>query len=358
MHKHISIFISDWRSNPYKALLSKHLYKYGILVEELRWSTLFIHKVLARKGVRVLHFHTLHPFLLGKSEVTRLAKLIFFIAQITFLKLFKIKAVWTVHELKDKLGDNTNNISPLQAKALGFFIDGFIVHCESTRDSVVQFFALHDKEQKVHVIPHGNYIDIYRNEISSEEARAKLYLPKRDFVFLLIGGIYRYKGVLEAINAFKAIQENDSYLVIAGKLCEANLEEDIALAIGDSKNILFVPEAIEDDDMQVYINAANCVLLPYGVFTTSGVALLAMSFGKACIAPSVGFFKDTLQGAGALLYDTGDQAGLSKSMSFATNHPTQVDQIGHQNFDLAQRWSWAYVAEKTYKAYGYKPVSP
>lgn len=339
-------------------MLSKHLYSHGIIVEELEWSTFFVHKVLAYDHVRILHFHTLHPFLLGKSEATRLIKLIFFVAQITFLKLFNIKAIWTVHELQDKLGDHSNNISPRQAKLLGFFMDGFIVHCESTKESVVQFFVLQGKERKVHVIPHGNYIDIYENEISSEAARAKLRLPERKFVFLLIGGIYRYKGVLEAISAFKAISEGDAYLVIAGKLCEADLGEDIAIAIGDRKNILFVPETIEDDDMQIYINAADCVLLPYGVFTTSGVALLAMSFGKACIAPSVGFFKDTLQGAGSLLYDRSDQAKLSKAMTFAKNHPAQVEQAGDRNFELAQRWSWDYVAKETYKAYGYRESSP
>lgn len=357
MQKHTSIFISDWGGNPYKTLLSKHLYSYGILVEELKWSTLFVHRILAYKHVRILHFHTLHPFLLGKSKVARLAKLIFFAAQITLLKLFNIRAIWTVHELKDKLGDNTDNISSLQARVLGVFMDGFIVHCESTKDSVVELFALQGKEYKVHVIPHGNYIDIYKNEISSADARTKLRLSEHEFVFLLIGGIYRYKGVLEAIKAFKTIETSNMHLVIAGKLCETGLEEDITTAIKDSQNILFAPTKVEDDDMQVYINAADCVLLPYGVFTTSGIALLAMSFGKACIAPSIGFFKDVLQGAGPLLYDANDQVGLFSAMSFAKNHPTKVDQIGHQNFILAQSWSWDYVAERTYRAYGYRNTS-
>lgn len=352
MHPYTSIFISDWKGNPYKPLLSKYLEKYGITVEEMRWSTFFVHKILKRKNVRILHFHTLHPFLLGKSEATRLAKLIFFIAQITLLKLFNIKSIWTVHELEDKLGDHTNNISPLQAKWLGVFMDGFIVHCKSTQDSVVQLFALEGKEQKVHIIPHGNYIDTYKNNISSEDAREKLHLSDGEFIFLLIGGIYRYKGVLEAINAFKTLQSGDSSLIVAGRLYEADLEADILCAIGESKNILFVPERIEDNDMQVYMNAADCVLLPYGVFTTSGIALLAMSFGKACIAPDVGFFTDTLQGADALLYDVDDSQGLSQSMNFAKNHAAHVEKIGRQNLKLAQVWNWAYVAEKTYDAYG------
>ena len=67
-------------------------------------------------------------------------------------------------------------------------------------------------------------------------------------------------------------------------------------------NILLVAARIADPEIQIYMNACDCVIMPYKTFTTSGVAVLAMSFGRVCIAPNVGFFADILDSENAYLY--------------------------------------------------------
>ena len=346
------VFLSDWIANPYKDLLSKHLSARGAEVSEHLWSTFFLSKVFSKGRCDILHFHTIHPFLLGKNSLTRVVKLLIFISQITILRLLGTKSVWTVHEWSDKLAGGKNDISLSSAIVAVNLFSTVIVHCETTKQEMEQL--LHLSPEKVVVIPHGNYIQYYKNEITVNEARSKLNLPEENLVFVLFGNIYRYKGVLEAIEAFKQFNCPQSSLIIAGKLGEAALKQDIDRAIGTNENITLIADRIADDDVQVYLNAADCILLPYNVYTTSGVAILGMSFAKVCIAPRIGFFQDVIDASGGFLYDLPHEKGLESAMRQTWEKRSELPAMGRHNFERMTRWSWDCVAELTIAAYGYK----
>ena len=74
------------------------------------------------------------------------------------------------------------------------------------------------------------------------------------------------------------MNSNKAVLIIAGKISESGLEEEIKMAIGANQNIILIAERIGDSEVQIYLNAADCILLPYTVYTTSGVAILGMSW--------------------------------------------------------------------------------
>ena len=345
------VFLSDWIANPYKDLLCKHLLARGAEVSEHLWSTFFFSKVLSKGKCDILHFHTIHPFLLGKNSLTRTVKLLIFISQVILLRLLGTKSVWTVHEWSDKLAGGKNDISIKAATIAVHLFSTVIVHCETTKQEMEQL--LHLPSEKVVVIPHGNYIQYYENKITDNEARSKLNLPNENLVFVLFGNIYRYKGVLEAIEAFKRFNCSQSSLIIAGKLGEAALKQDIDRAIGTNQNITLIADRIADDDVQVYLNAADCILLPYTVYTTSGVAILGMSFSKVCIAPRIGFFQDVIDASGGFLYDLPHEKGLESAMHQAWNKRSELPVMGQRNFERMTRWNWDYVAELTIAAYGY-----
>ena len=344
------VFLSDWIANPYKDLLSKHLSARGAEVSEHLWSTFFILKVLRKGRCDVLHFHTIHPFLLSKNSITRIIKLLIFISQIVLLRVLGTKSVWTVHEWSDKLAGGKNDISLSSAIVAVNLLSTVIVHCQTTKQEMEQLLHLNPK--KVVVISHGNYIQYYDNKTTANEARSKLNLPNENLVFVLFGNIYRYKGVLEAIEAFKQFDCPQSSLIIAGKLGEAALKQDIDRAIGTNENITLIADRIADDDVQVYLNAADCILLPYNVYTTSGVAILGMSFAKACIAPRIGFFQDVIDASGGFLYDLPHETGLESAMYQAWEKRSELPAMGRHNFERVTRWSWDYVAELTMEAYG------
>jgi len=344
------VFITSWLDNPYKELLIKHLSYKGVKVEVKLWSIIFIPQVVRLGKPDILHLHTLTLFLPGRNKINRLIKLLIFISQIFILKLIGIQTVWTVHEWHDKVENGKHNISPWRARIIGKFLRAIITHCDTTKQEITQAFNL-ENEDKVFMVPHGNYIGYYKNEISRLEARKFLGIPEGNFIFLLLGNIYRYKGALETIDAFQHLQQKGISLVIAGRTDEEQLQEMIIDKIRDYPNILFAPRRVPEDEIQIYMNACDCVVLPYKVFTTSGVALLAMSFGRACIAPNVGFFSDVLDESRAILYDSTYEEGLLDAMKCAIEKKKDILEMGKYNLKLAEQWNWNYVADETLKIY-------
>ena len=354
MEKLRVIFLSSWLGSPYKTLLSDHLGYKGVHVEEYQQPRTFLPIIFKRGKVDILHLHsTLQNLLIkGNSIIPQWFRLIQFITQLFLLRLMGIKTIWTVHEWADKHYRSDRDIPESYYAIIGKFLHAIITHCESTKHEVSKAFKL-EGENKVLVIPHGNFIDLYENKISQIEARKHLNIPEENLVFLCFGGIYTYKGVLEAIDAFKCLPKGKVSFVIAGKIAkgEPELKDLILEKIKGYNNILFVPEEIPDDEVQIYMNACDCVMTPYQTFTTSGVTLLAMSFGRACIAPKAGFFQDVLDESGAFLYDASDQNGLLQAMKSAIEKQDELLTMGEHNLEIAQQWSWDYIAEETLNIY-------
>lgn len=348
------VFLSDWFGSPYKQLLADHLEPQEVYVEEYQQHRTFLPQVIEKGIPKILHLHsTLHNYLWEKtSSPLRWIRLCQFIAQIILLRLLGTKTVWTVHEWADKHNRGNRDIPSSYYALMGKFLHAIITHCDSVKREIVEAFHL-QKNNKVFVVPHGNYIDVYENQVSQQEARDRLNIPAEDLVFLFFGNIYKYKGILEAIDAFKCLESDRLSFIIAGRLPQGQpeLEEQILDKIEDQKNIIFVPKKIPDQDVQLYMNACDCVLTPYQTFTTSGVTLLSMSFGRACIAPSVGFFKDVLDESGSFLYDLNHEEGLLKAMQSAIAKREELPAMGKHNLQLAQQCNWDYVAAETLNIY-------
>lgn len=350
------VFLSDWLKNPYKDLLASGMRAHDATVTEYEWATFFLLLVFRAGKPSVLHLHTLHPFLRGRSSASRFIKLCIFASQICVLRLLGIKTAWTVHEWTDKIGTGSDEIPAYSCALIGKCLSAFIVHCQSTGTQIEAAFRVGGK-RKVHVVPHGNYIGCYPNEMSRSQAQEEIGLTKSNVTFLLFGDLYRYKGVLESIDAFKAIDPQASIsLIIAGKPRQDSLEREILEKIRGHDNIIFAPERVADNAVQTYMKAADCVLVPYTVFTTSGVAILAMSFGRVCIAPDVGFFNDMLNAAGAFLYDSSAEDGkginsLANAMREAIEAQAQLSKMGDYNLSLAKAWNWKSIGKLTLAAY-------
>lgn len=346
----VVFFGTNFFGNPYKDLLIKHLNYLGVQGKEDRCHALFIQKVIGEGKPDILHLDTVHYFLLGNNKIHRWLKFLFFIIQILILKLIGIRVVWTVHEWSDRFEDGKQEILPIWAATLGRIFDAVITHCETTKNEITKAFRLENKN-KIFVVYHGNYIDSYENKISQLEARKALGIPNENLVFLVFGTIHRTKGFLEAIDAFKRLQEESISLLIVGYPAEEQIEEMIVEKIKDYKNILFVPKRVQDDEIQIYMNACDCVVFPYKVFTTSGVAILAISFGKACIAPEGGYFSDVLDETGTFFHNSTKEDSLMSAMKCAVENKNNLGKMGQHNLKLAEQWNWDYVAKETFNIY-------
>jgi len=345
-------FLSRLGNNILTDLFVKHLQDRGIQVnlEESNFHFIFIPKIFGKEKPDIIHLHTLHYFFLGKNFIHRWIKFLIFTSQILILKSMGIKVVWTVHEWTDRFSGGKQDILPKWSILLGKIFDAIITHCDTTQNQIIKAFQLEDK-QKVFVVYLGNYIGAYKNKINRGTARETLEIPSEATVWLLFGNVHRTKGFVTAIDAFKQLQEKDIFLIVAGYPAEPGIEDLIRDKIKNNPNILFFPKRVPNDEIQLYMNASDCMISPYQVFTTSGATLLAMSFGKACIAPNQGFFRDILDEAGSFLYDAAAEDGLFSAIKQATEKREHLSAMGQHNFQLAKQWSWDYVADETIKIY-------
>ncbi|MEE8113808.1 MAG: glycosyltransferase, partial [Nitrososphaerales archaeon] len=87
---------------------------------------------------------------------------------------------------------------------------------------------------------------------------------------------------------------------------------------------------------------------------TSGVLLLALSFGKIVIAPEkVSIAEVVKDGVSALIYDPSDPDALCASLERATNlSVAERQRISEASYTTALSYDWQHVSEVMYRAIG------
>jgi len=339
------IFIPDYRKgNPYQELLANSLSKFGVKVNFGNIFPIFSMLRNAKKYWKpdILHIHWQHPFLLSSNKWKTILKSTSFICKLILLKLLGIKIVWTVHNIVNH-ERRFSSIELFFSKILARLCDKLIVHCPSAKEEVMKVYGIGNSS--IAVIPHGKYN--YENRMSREQARKMLQLDSSDFVFLYFGQIRPYKGVYELIDAFKMLGNAKAQLLIVGN----PYDKDIVIKNrSENKNIKTILKFVPNEEIQIYMNAADIVVIPYKEILTSGAVILAMSFGKPVIAPKMGCISDILNEKGGFLYQGED--GLLEAMKTALNTSEEkLNKMGKYNFKLAERLNWNSIAENTYEIY-------
>jgi glycosyltransferase involved in cell wall biosynthesis len=308
--------VSRWKFNPYETLLVDALQRAGV--------------ELVDRDPEVLHLQNVHA---AASSVLR------YLWMVVRARLAGVKIVWTVHDLRRH--DNPRPLRDAVITAVTLRLaHELIVHCDEGRGELRQF------AQKAITIPHGRYTDHYENRVTRAEARRTLGVPDDAFVFLLFGWIRRYKGVEQLLDAFERLGGN-AHLVIAGSVPDASLLNELERRTGGNARITFTPGAVPDERVQLYLNACDVVVLPYQHSFTSGAAVLAMSFGKPCVAVRRGCIGGMLDEGGAFLYE-GD--ALPDAMQRAMS-AQDLAAMGAYNHARVTQWDWDRVARETVDLY-------
>lgn len=229
----------------------------------------------------------------------------------------KAKIILEFHEVVDPLEESILPIrvySRIMGRLLVRRAALYVTHSESDKKLVVSKYSI--PEDEVHVIPHGLY-DQYR-QVPQAEARQKLGLDG-EYVILTFGLIRPYKGIPNLIKAFGDLPSDvagKSRLLIAGEIWEDR--EAVTQAISDSQykdRITLVDNYIPDDAIPLYFNAADVVALPYLRASQSGVAHIAMAFGKPIVVSKVGGLEESMADyAGTFFIPPGDTAAIRDAL--------------------------------------------
>ena len=341
------LFLPEWRKgNPYQNTLANSLSKENVEVK-FASAVRILSLLKPEQKPAILHLHWQHPFLLARNRIKTILKSTLFVCRLIILKMSGIKIVWTVHNLYNH-EERFKAIELFFSRILARVCDKLIVHTNSAKQKVKEAFKI-KKGSLIKIIPHGNYIAIYENAVNKEQARNQLQLDTKDMVFLCFGVIRMYKGVPELIEAYKRLNVPQAKLLIVGKPNNNEIADKIREKCDMDKNIRLFFEFIPDDEVQVYMNASDVVVLPYRNILTSGAALLAMSFGKPVIAPAIGAIQDILDEKGSFIFDPSESDGLVKSMQSALS--IDLIKMGKHNFRLAQKLHWSDIGKQTYHVY-------
>ena len=337
-------------SNPYQDLLIESLKNLGVEVLPFKPKRLYLFlPSINIKQIDIIHFHWLHPFFSDKLSITAFFKVITFFVQLIILKIFGKKIVWTAHNIKDH-EDRHPVLDRLSTKFITYISDAIITHCEKAKELLIEKFYIKNNA-KIEVIPHGNFIDYYKNETVKKQARILLGIPESKTVFLFLGQIRPYKGVLELIKAHSHAADENSYLLIAGTPINKKFENLIYDKIGSKKQFDFRPGFVPEDEIQLYVNCCDAVVFPYHDILTSGAIILAMSFGRACIAPTIGCMPETVDQSGAFLYDPNARYGLRTAIQKAIQNKSELQKMGTYNQQIAKQWNWCHIGMMTAKVY-------
>ena len=344
--------LPDWSgNNPYQSELAVALEKQGVTVVMSngigRLPILGAIRIHGKPNV--LHLHWTHPFLLGNDCVISIFMSTCFVVELLIVKLLGIKVIWTVHNLLEH-EKRVPQVEIFFNRILVRLYDQLIVHCSFAREAVIQSYHLPDRyKDKICVIPHGNYIDSYENQVTREKARAKLGLGDGDLVFLYFGMIRAYKGVLRLINAFRKLHSRQVRLLIVGNPANETFRKELMECCKSDSRIRAFLQFVPAKDIQLYMNACDVVVLPFHDILTSGSALLAMSFGKPVIAPRLGCIPEVLDSEGAFLYNYKEREGLLKAIQEAS--VANLGAMGKHNYDKTKRFDWNVIAQKTHELY-------
>jgi len=321
-------------TNPYCELLDEHVEKLGVEVIEgrsgLRWLLAF------RRRVDVLHFHWPEWHFRRRS----VASAIGFGARLLAARLLGYRIVWTVHNV---LPHEDAGWSDRFVRAVLARLGTVVVHCRAARG------ALGRAGRRAFVVPHGSYVGRYPNGIGCRAARARLRLEPEARVLLAFGQVRAYKGLGELMQAFAGLPAPLARLVVAGELRPgARLP-----AVADPRIRLFLGR-VPDAEVQVFLNAADLVVLPYRRVLTSGAAMLAFSFGRGIVAPRLGCLAELERSGAALLYDPEDPGALATALARALALDPAA--LGERARRLVRGLSWDTIARRHLAAYGLVPA--
>lgn len=318
-------------------------------------SATYVLRLLARllqrrtQGYRILHVHWLHT--LTVPDFVPFAKHIAFLQTSLFLswaRLLGYRLVWTAHNVLPHATITSNDLAI--RRKLSRSAAAIIVHSTST----IAALASHGLNTKVcQLIPHGSYIGVYPNTLILQQARKKLRLPRTAKVITFFGAIHSYKNVPELVSAFLVVarKNSDVYLLIAGRCKDENLLLAVATAqeaVGD--RIRLYDAFIPDDDIQLYLNAADVCAFPFTEITTSGSVLLAASFGKPIVAPYIGALQDMPKSIGKL-YNPTTKTALSSALTNVLSHDKERLAMAEASLQYAQSLDWYTIASQTVGVY-------
>jgi D-inositol-3-phosphate glycosyltransferase len=334
----------NFRGNQYEnANFAKKLWKLAIYYARLM-------RYAARPTPRILH-------ILWNNKIELFDRTIL----MAYYKLCGKQIAFTAHNVNQDRRDGKD--SPLNRITLRIqyrLCDHIFVHTKKMKDELCQDFGVAGKA--VTVIRHPINDAFPDTDLTPSQAKRQLGLQENEKAILFFGRIRPYKGIEHLLAAFHLLADrhSDYRLIIAGEPKKGSeeyrsqIEQAVKTEFAPDQIILKI-QFIPDAEMEVYLKAADVLVLPYKEIFQSGVLFLAYSFGLPVVATDVGSFREEIvEGQTGFLCQPGDPAELAKAIEtyFASDVYRNLKVRRQEIKDYADaNHSWNAVADLTRNAY-------
>jgi beta-1,4-mannosyltransferase len=320
--------------NDYTACFHAALRRSGLEVRKAKWSGRWLYRNVRSGDVISLDWPSLlfyHP----ESRLKTWVSLLRFLVLMLALRLRGAKIIWTAHNLYPHDGGRQALAQRVGRYIVVKLASGVGVHGQSSAAVVQHEFGI--PSSKFVLLEHGNWVGFYANTVTRQVARTRLNIPQDAYVFLFIGLCKPYKNLEYLVRSHQAMQD-DSLLWIVGQFQSQAYYRQVTQAslsaVGERTTIR--DEFVASDELQLYLNACDAVVLPYRDILTSGAAMLALSFGRPVVAPRLGTLEELVTDDCGVLYDPGTDGALQAAMCAARGRRFYTQRI----IDRVLQFSW------------------
>ncbi|HXR96455.1 MAG TPA: glycosyltransferase family 4 protein [Terriglobales bacterium] len=198
------------------------------------------------------------------------------------------------------------------------------------------------------VIAHGNQDWIAVQAGPDPGLDRRFALPPQRPLALLFGTLTAYKGVDVLIEALAQVPAAKRPLALIAGMPSANVKP--AAWRARARRLELDPWLRWDEryvptpETAWYFRRADFIVLPYRAASQSGVAHLALTFGKPLIVTATGGLPELIDGNG-LVVEPGDAAGLAEAMERLATDVRLRRKLGRRSIEIAaERHDWDVIA--------------
>lgn len=309
------LFFPDYRGSlPYQDLLARALAEVSGGRVAARAGSITDALEAPADGPVVFHLHWEDAVCAGAAdEAAAAARIDGFLAELAGFTASGGVVVWTMHNAAPH-----DDPWPAQSARLraGIAAMATLVHVHGAIAAGIAA-RLGIAPGRLLVVPTPDLSAGYPDDITDPAARRYFDLAAEATVFAFIGAMRGYKGVDLLLRAFAAVHAADpgAQLVLGGRQPGATEGRYFRPAPG----VRLIPRFVDDAVVQYVLRAADFVVLPYRrVPTSSGVASLALGFGRPLIVPDLPALHETVRpGREALFFRPDDDADLARVLRVA-----------------------------------------
>lgn len=308
-------FAPHFVGNPYQEILYSSMSSEGFAVRGGRTYEKGIEQLDVNVPFpKVLHLHWLNMVLHNASTEEECKRRVDDFARVLDAQLARgIRLVWTMHNVLPHESRFTSQEIALRKVVIE---RSEMVHVMSPDSIALSKDLFELPEEKVVRVEHPGYSGFYPMWQDRNSARTLLGISPYERMFLVLGAIKPYKGLLDLATFFDGLTRQHPRkfsLVIAGQPSQ-NQETDALLKLAAAHpSIHVIGEQLSSERVGLLYSAADVAVIPYPTSLNSGALVLGLSMGKPVIArESAGSVHLLRKGAGRI-YNT--ESELAAAMS-------------------------------------------